>query len=407
MEKFDDLVNYCLNCVAKPCKKGCPLGNDIPVFIKAAKDKKFLDAFNILSETTVLSSICGRICPFSKQCEGNCVRRLKGNPVQIGLIESIVGDKAIKENYAIFKDMLKKNNKKVAIVGAGPSGLTCAAFLTKLGYEVTIFEKYNYLGGIISHGIPDFRLDHNIADETFQRIIKLGIKVEFNKELGRNIFLKRLKKKYDAVFLAFGANKSKIPNVKGKKLANVYGANEFLESKKKIDLNGKTVMVIGGGDVAMDMARTAKKWGGNVLVVYRGDEKNMKADKIEIDKAKEENIDFIYNTNLVQIINMRNCYRSYLVTKNGQKFVYPCDYVFFAIGSLAEEKVTKKLGLKLDMKGYIKTDKKQMTSMEGVFAGGDLIDEVRTVAHAARSGRDAAYYIDSYLKNIDKVANKI
>lgn len=397
MGNFQDLVDYCLDCVAKPCKKGCPLENNIPDFIKAAKNQEFLDAFNILSETTVLPSICGRVCPKNLHCQGNCVRRLKGNAVQIGTIEAYIGDKLLKSDYPIFSEIAKANGKKVAIVGAGPAGLTCAAFLKKYGYDVTIFEKYDYLGGIISHGIPDFRLDRGIALENFNKIIDLGIDVQFNKELGRNITLKQLKKKYDAVFLSFGANKSKIPNIKGKKLPNVYGANEFLESQKVLELSGKNVIVIGAGDVAMDMARTAKKWGANVLVVYYREEKNMKADKEQLALAKQEGIEFLFNTNLKQIIKNKDYYKAYLASNNGFKFVYPCDYVFFAIGSKPDDKITKKLGLKLDIKGYIKTDKKQMTSIPGVFAGGDLIGQERTVASASRLGRDAASYIDSYL----------
>lgn len=397
MEKMEELINYCLNCPTKPCKKGCPLENNIPGFIKAAKNQKFLDAFNILSETTVLASICGRICPFNKQCEGNCVRRLKGEPVQIGKIEAYIGDKFLESNYPLFSSMKENNQKKVAIVGGGPAGLTCAAFLKKLGYDVTIFEKYDYLGGIISHGIPDFRLDKDMALKNFEKIINLGIQVEFNKELGRNLSLKKLKNNFDAVFLGFGANKSKISNIKGKKLSNVYGANEFLESKEKIELHNKNVIVIGAGDVAMDMARTARKWGGNVLVVYYREQNYMKADAFQFEAAKEEGIDFLFNTNLKQIIKNKMSYKAYFINKNGMKYVYPCDYVFFAIGSKADEKVTKKLGLKLDVKGYIKTDKNQMTSMDGVFAGGDLIGTEQTVAHAARSGRDAAYNIDLYL----------
>ena len=397
MSKFKDLVNYCLNCTVKPCRKGCPLENDIPKFIKLAKDGDFLEAFSVLGETTVLSSICGRICPFDRQCEGNCVRRLKGEPVQIGKIEAIIGDKAIQEDYPIFRNMKEINGKKIAIVGAGPAGLTCAAFLKKLGYSVTIYEKYDYLGGIISHGIPDFRLDKDITLKNLNRIVDLGIEVKYNFELGKNITLKELKKEYDAVFLAFGANVSNMPQIKGKNLSNVYGANELLESKKALDLKNKNVIVVGGGDVAMDMARTAKRWGGNVLVVYRRDENKMKADINQINLAKEEKVELLFNTNVKQIIKKENISKAYLVTNDGFKFIYPCDYVFFAIGSKPNEKINKKLGLKLDVDGYIKTDKKQMTSMKGVFAGGDLTGTERTVAHAARSGREAAYNIDLYL----------
>lgn len=397
MSKFKDLVNYCLNCTVKPCRKGCPLENDIPKFIKLAKDGDFLEAFSVLGETTVLSSICGRICPFDRQCEGNCVRRLKGEPVQIGKIEAIIGDKAIQEDYPIFRNMKEINGKKIAIVGAGPSGLTCAAFLKKLGYSVTIYEKYDYLGGIISHGIPDFRLDKDITLKNLNRIVDLGIEVKYNFELGKNITLKELKKEYDAVFLAFGANVSNMPQIKGKNLSNVYGANELLESKKALDLKNKNVIVVGGGDVAMDMARTAKRWGGNVLVVYRRDENKMKADINQINLAKEEKVELLFNTNVKQIIKKENISKAYLVTNDGFKFIYPCDYVFFAIGSKPNERINKKLGLKLDVDGYIKTDKKQMTSMKGVFAGGDLTGTERTVAYAARSGREAAYNIDLYL----------
>ena len=397
MSKFKDLVNYCLNCTVKPCRKGCPLENDIPEFIKLAKDGDFLEAFSVFGETTVLSSICGRICPFDRQCEGNCVRRLKGEPVQIGKIEAIIGDKAIQEDYPIFRNMKEINGKKIAIVGAGPSGLTCAAFLKKLGYSVTIYEKYDYLGGIISHGIPDFRLDKDITLKNLNRIVDLGIEVKYNFELGKNITLKELKKEYDAVFLAYGANLSNMPQIKGKNLSNVYGANELLESKKILDLKNKSVIVVGGSDVAIDMARTAKRWGSNVLVIYRRDENKMKADINQINLAKEEKVEFLFNTNVKQIIKKENISKAYLVTNDGFKFIYPCDYVFFAIGSKPNEKINKKLGLKLDVDGYIKTDKKQMTSMKGVFAGGDLTGTERTVAYAARSGREAAYNIDLYL----------
>ena len=399
MEKIDSLVDYCLNCLAKPCKKGCPLGNDIPSFIKAAKDGKFLDAFNILSETTVLAAICGRICPFRQLCEKNCIRSLKGEPVQIGKIEAYIGDKFLESDYPLFSNVLKDNGKKVAIVGAGPAGLSCAAFLRKLGYDVTIFEKYNYVGGIISHGIPSFRLSKEIALKSFSKIMDLGIKICFNKELGRNISAGKLRRKYDAVFLSFGANVSKIPNIKGKRLPNVYGANEFLESHKELEFHNKNVIIIGAGNVAMDMARTARSYGANVLVVYYRAQKDMKADSSLYKDALGEGIDFLFNTGLKQIIKDKHNYRSYLVTNEGLRFVYPCDYVFFAIGSKADLKVTKKLGLKLDLNGYVKTDKNLMTSTAGVFAGGDLIGQERSVAKAAWSGKEAAYNIDLYLKN--------
>ena len=399
MNNIKKMINYCLNCPLKPCQKRCPLENDIPSVIKLAKEGNFLKAFRVLNETTVLASICGRICPSLKYCEGNCIRRLEGESVKIHNIEAYIGDKFLKKKYALFSDVKDFNGKKVAIVGSGPSGLSCAAYLRRLGYAVTIFEKHDYLGGLIIHGIPEFRLDRKICDLTFKKIIDLGIEVNYGFELGRNLFLRNLRKEYDAVFLGIGANVSKFPNIKGKNLENVYGVNNFLESFKKLDFYGKSVVIVGGGNTALDMAFIARKNGANVLVVYR--KNKMKAFKDDVSLAFNEKIDFIFNTEVKQIISNDNNYKVYLINKDGYKFIYLADYVFFAIGSIPDNKLVKKLGLKLDINGYIKTDKNQMTSLEGVFAGGDIINEEKSVAKASFSGKCAAYNIDLYLKKID------
>ena len=399
MNNIKKMINYCLNCPLKPCQKRCPLENDIPSVIKLAKEGNFLKAFRVLNETTVLASICGRICPSLKYCEGNCIRRLEGESVKIHNIEAYIGDKFLKKKYALFSDIKDFNGKKVAIVGSGPSGLSCAAYLRRLGYAVTIFEKHDYLGGLIIHGIPEFRLDRKICDLTFKKIIDLGIEVNYGFELGRNPFLRNLRKEYDAVFLGIGANVSKFPNIKGKNLENVYGVNNFLESFKKLDFYGKSVVIVGGGNTALDMAFIARKNGANVLVVYR--KNKMKAFKDDVSLAFNEKIDFIFNTEVKQIISNDNNYKVYLINKDGYKFIYLADYVFFAIGSIPDNKLVKKLGLKLDINGYIKTDKNQMTSLEGVFAGGDIINEEKSVAKASFSGKCAAYNIDLYLKKID------
>lgn len=265
MKEIEEKVNYCLNCKIKPCsQKGCPLNNNIPEFIKAVKEEKYKEAYKILSETTVLPGVCGKICPHTKQCQGSCVRGIKSEPVSIGDIESFIFQKAVEQGYSLKEVMEKQENpeltnKKVAIIGGGPAGLTCSAFLAKEGIDVTIYEKYDYLGGLLVHGIPEFRLPKKTVKETVKRILDLGIKVEYNKELGKNLSLEELKQSYDAIFLSIGANKPSKMGVKGEKLKGVYGGNELLEYNKHPNYEGKTVSVIGGGNVAMDCARTIKR----------------------------------------------------------------------------------------------------------------------------------------------------
>ena len=218
-------AEYCLNCKTKPCsEKGCPLNNNIPKVIQLVKEGKNKEAYEELTKTTVLPSICGRICPHFKQCMGSCTRGIKGSPVQIGEIEAYIGDEAIKNGYKILKNINQDlKNKKVAIVGGGPAGLSAAAFLAKRGAECTIYEKYAKLGGILSHGIPEFRLPKDIVEKSINKILELGINVKYSKELGKNITLKELEERYDNIILAFGANTSSKMNIEGEDLQGVYG----------------------------------------------------------------------------------------------------------------------------------------------------------------------------------------
>ena len=265
MEEIQEKANYCLNCKVKPCSlKGCPLNNNIPDLIKKIKEENYKEAYKILCQTTVLPGVCGRICPHMKQCQGSCVRGIKGEPVNIGDLEAFVFDKAIEENLKLKDYMPQKTNeelksKKVAIIGGGPAGLTCSAFLAKEGIQVTIFEKYNYLGGILVHGIPNFRLDQNVVENTVKQILDLGVQVEYEMELGKNLKLEELENQFDAIFLCIGANKSGKMGVEGENLNGVFGGNELLEFNTHPNYTGKIVSVIGGGNVAMDCARTIKK----------------------------------------------------------------------------------------------------------------------------------------------------
>ncbi len=411
---MEEKANYCLNCPTKPCATGCPLGNDIPSFIKNIKERNYKKAYNILLKTTVLQSVCGRICPHMKQCRGKCVRGIKGEPVEIGELETFVGDMAIKNQWEINK-LEEKDDKKIAIVGGGPAGLTAAAFLRRKGYNVTIYEKHNELGGLLSHGIPEFRLPRGILHNVIEKIINLGINVKYNCVLGKDITMEQLKKEYNAVLLTFGANISAKMGIEGEELKGVYGGNELLENNNHPDYNGKTVVVNGGGNTAMDTSRTINRMGAKkVYVVYRRAREQMPAEQKEIDDAIKEGVEFLFQNNIVKIIGDKyvekiECIKTELIKVEGEtrlkpvnidgsNYEIPVDYVVMAVGAKPEEEVLETLDLKRNKWGYIETDENNKTSDEKVFCAGDISGQTSTVAWAARSGRNAAENIDKYLK---------
>ncbi len=467
----DEIREYCLNCVNKPCSKnGCPLNNDIPAFIHEEDYKR---AFEILCRTTLFPAICGRICPHSKQCQGACIRGIKGEPVTIGKIETIIGDASIIQNFKIPKDIDEElKNKRVAVIGSGPCGLTCAGFLAKKGVQVTIFEKYDKLGGILVHGIPNFRLDRRVVDGTIEKILDLGINVVKDKELGKDFELDDLYKSYDAIFISIGANEPNITlreenyykdrvtensnlgeivsndgiekyNLNGKSvkfskneidyyckekkeakdfkwLSNsiksddsnnmILSANKLLELENYPDFKDKKVAVSGGGNVAMDTARTINHLGGKVTVIYRREEEQMPAERKEIEDAKNEGIEFLFKTNIKKVyrdIKQIECIKTELVKKDGESRLSPIeidgsnykidmDYVVIATGSKPEAKLIN--SFELNEYGYIKVDGKGRTSMKNVYAGGDIAGEKATVAWASKSGRNAAEGIIEDLK---------
>ena len=408
-KELEEKVNYCLNCKVKPCSlKGCPLNNDIPSFIQALKKEEYLEAYKILSETTVLPGVCGRICPHEKQCQGSCVRGIKGDPVSIGELEAYVFDKVHELGYHLSDcyEKVEKKDKKVAVIGGGPAGLTCAAFLAKEGIQVTIYEKYDYLGGLLMFGIPNFRLPKEIVEKTVNDILDLGIEVKYSKELGKDFELKDLENQYDAIFLSIGANVSSKMGVEGEELEGVYGGNELLEYNLHPNYKDKKVIVVGGGNVAMDCSRTINKLGAKeVTVVYRRAEEQMPAEKKEIADAKAEGVKFAFQNNIVKILGENKVekvelIKTQLIKKEGETRLVPVniensnyqidvDYIIMALGSKPQEYV-KDLGLNLNKWGNIEIDEEYKTSNPKIYSGGDLAGVKGTVAWAANSGREAA-----------------
>ena len=428
--------NYCLNCKNKPCStSGCPLGNDIPGFIKAENDKT---AFEILCKTTVLPAICGRICPKSRYCQANCIRGINQTPVEIGKIEQYIGDISIKNNYKIPQHI--DEEKKVAVVGSGPAGLTCAAFLAMKGIKVTIYEKNKKLGGILQYGIPSFRLDKKIVDESIKKILDLGIEAKTEKELGKDFTIEQLAKKYDAVFVSIGASKPK-KILEGE---NILSGNLLLDKMQKNEevpnFKDKKIIVYGGGNVAIDVSRTLKRLGADVCIVYRRNVEQMPAEINEIKEAQSEGIQIIEKTNIIEFKDEKaNCIKTKLVEideengnvneqinatnediknnikillqqKNikrnktrvenieGSNFEIEANYIILATGSQADQELLNKQGIETDKKGFIKIDDHNRTSLKNVYAGGDVVGEEATVAYAARSGRETARYITQMLQ---------
>lgn len=368
-----------------------------------------------------MQGVCGRICPHQKQCQGSCVRGIKSEPVSIGELEAFAYDKALEEGDSLLNCYAKEieenkenSSKKVAVIGGGPAGLTCSAFLARKGIDVTIYERYDYLGGLLVHGIPEFRLPKTIVKETVEQILKLGVKVKYNQELGKNLKLEELENQYDAIFLGIGANKSCKMNVQGDDLKGVFGGNELLEHQSHPDYEGKIVAVIGGGNVAMDCARTIKRLGAKeVKVIYRRARAQMPAEEKEVQEAIEEGIEFLFQNNIVKIIGEKEVkkielIKTQLVQKEGEtrlvpinvensNYIIDMDFVIMALGSEPESFVSN-LGLDVNKWGNIQVNENYQTSNPKIYAGGDLAGSKGTVAWAAMSGREAAKNIIENIK---------
>ncbi|NMA06623.1 MAG: NADPH-dependent glutamate synthase [Ruminococcaceae bacterium] len=425
-----DEAKRCLNCKHKPCVGGCPVSVDIPGFISKLLEDDLDGANELIKRTNTLPAVCGRVCPQEIQCEAKCVRGVKGEPVAIGRLERFVADNAgepSKANNIISEESFKK---RVAVIGSGPAGLTCAGSLSNMGYDVTIFEALHTPGGVLVYGIPEFRLPKSIVKKEIDLLIESGVKIELNKVIGRIKTIEELfSEGYEAVFISTGAGLPQFMGIDGEDAIGVYSANEFLtrvnlmkayDERYITPVNiGNRVAVIGGGNVAMDSARCAKRFGvDEVMIIYRRSEDEMPARREEIEHAKEEGIKFLVLTNPTKIISDTNglitsieCVRMELgepdesgrrrpnVVK-GSEFTMKMDNVIMAIGTSPNPLLSEITpGLDVDRRGCIVTDENMRTSMKGVWAGGDAVTGSATVILAMGAGRTAAADIDRYLKS--------
>ena len=430
-EQALDEAARCLNCKNHPCIEGCPVNVHIPEFIAKICEKDYEGAYQVIHQTSSLPAVCGRVCPQERQCEMYCVRGKKGDGVGIGRLERFVADwHNAHSTEAPAKP--ESNGHKVAIVGSGPAGLTCAGDLAKLGYDVTVFEALHLAGGVLVYGIPEFRLPKAIVQKEVDGLKAMGVKVETNTVIGRTITIDELMEEngFEAVFVGSGAGLPMFMHIPGENLKGVYSANEFLtrinlmkaykeDSDTPImDLKGKKVAVVGGGNVAMDAARCSKRLGAEVWVVYRRGMEELPARKEEVEHAIEEGIIFKTLNNPTRIngdekgyVSSMSCIEMELgepdasgrrspVVKAGSEFDLPVDAVIMSLGTTPNPliKSTTK-GLEVNKKGGIIVNEDGLTSREGVYAGGDAVTGAATVILAMGAGKLGAKSIDEYLKN--------
>ena len=422
----------CIQCKEAKCIRGCPVMVNIPRFVNFVAEGDFAAAARSLFGDNALPSISGRVCPQEEQCEGSCIRGVKGQPVAIGYLERFVADWARSQCAGVQEaDKPAPTGRKVAVVGAGPAGLTAAGELVKQGHEVTIYEALHKPGGVLVYGIPEFRLPKKIVAAEVERLIKAGVKIECNVVIGRTYTIPELREQFDAIFIANGAGLPVFMNIPGENFKGVYAANEYLtrvnlmeaynkESATTPVLMGKRVAVVGGGNVAMDAVRTAKRLGAEkAMIVYRRTKEEMPARAEEVHHAEHEGVDFQLLVAPLEVVGDEKrwvtglkCQRMELGEPDasgrrkpqiipGSEFVLECDTVVVAIGTKANPLLTATCPeLKLNKWGNIEADETGMTSIPGVFAGGDIVRGAATVILAMGDGKRSAKAIDAYLKNL-------
>ncbi len=425
-------ASRCLNCKNAKCVSGCPVSINIPEFVKKVEEGAFEEAAKVIAEASALPAVCGRVCPQESQCEGKCIRGIKGEPVSIGKLERFVADWS-REHGIVPAGSGSRNGKKVAVVGSGPSGLTCAGDLAKLGYEVTIFEALHEPGGVLLYGIPEFRLPKDTVVKTeIENVKKLGVKIETDVVIGKSVTIDQLLKEegYDAVFIGSGAGLPMFMGIPGENANGVFSANEYLTRSNLMKAfredydtpiaAGKKVAVVGGGNVAMDAARTALRLGAEVHIVYRRSEAELPARVEEVHHAKEEGIVFNLLTNPVEILTDENgwvkgmrCIRMELgepdasgrrrpVPVEGSEFTIDVDTVIMSLGTSPNPLISSTTkGLEVNKRKCIVAEEATgKTSREGVYAGGDAVTGAATVILAMEAGRAGARGIHEYLEGL-------
>ena len=428
-EQAIDEAKRCLNCKNKPCVTGCPVQIDIPSFIAKVAEGDFAAAYKVITKSSSLPAVCGRVCPQETQCESKCVRGKKGEPVAIGRLERFVADWHNAQPEAPVEKPAA-NGHKAAIIGSGPSGLACAGDLAKKGYDVTVYEALHVAGGVLSYGIPEFRLPKTIVQKEIEGLKALGVKVETNTVVGRTISIDELMEEegFETVFIGSGAGLPRFMNIPGENLSGVYSANEFLtrinlmkaykEGSATPITAGSKAVIVGGGNVAMDAARCAKRLGAEVYIVYRRTENELPARAEEVEHAKEEGIIFKFLTNPVEIKSDENGWvksiicqemelsepdasgRAKPVPKEGAFIEIETDTVIMSIGTSPNPLIkATTAGLDTQKWGGIIADENGLTSKKGVYAGGDAVTGAATVILAMGAGKKAAAAMDEYMQN--------
>ncbi|MDD4291705.1 MAG: NADPH-dependent glutamate synthase [Clostridia bacterium] len=427
-EQALDEANRCINCPTKPCMQGCPVAVKIPEFIALVQQRDYLGAYKVIKQTNSLPAVCGRVCPQEVQCESKCTRGRNGEPVAIGRLERFVADYASKHGC---EDVARPeaNGHRVAVVGSGPSGLTCAGDLAKLGYKVTVFEALHVPGGVLVYGIPEFRLPKRIVADEIENLKKMGVEVQTNAVIGKSETVDELfEQGFEAVFIGSGAGLPMFMHIPGENLKGVYSANEFLtrinlmkaykDNSATPIMRAKKVAVVGGGNVAMDAARCAKRMGAEVCVIYRRSLAELPARREEVEHAMEEGVEFKLLNNPVKIIGDEHknvvaieavkmelgepdaSGRRSPVVIEGSNWVMDVDAVIMSIGTSPNPLIRNTTkGLETNKKGCIVADDYGQTSRKGVYAGGDAVTGAATVILAMGAGKHAAAAIDEYIKS--------